>query len=649
MRRIVAWLYAVVLLLPAGAARAQWTWEPITDDDRQQSASTVDASAGAEALFRRIKIEDLFNESNFKSVRDEYIRIKVFTPLAANGLTQVQIPYGDRGVHITDVAARTILADGSMYDVAAKDMRTINLARKEGRGLKALAFAMPRLQAGAIMEYRYRVTIVDNLTDGAEIDVQLPVPIKRAEIDIKPLAFSAFRLQIMPYSLVANVPMDAVLGWYKCVAENVKGLPEEPFGPLGRRRRGFLFAYYLNVENTDPDKFWGGLGAAIAGRVPPQDAGSADVKALAQEIAGDATVDSLQLQRLVRWCRREIRPMTPEEFLQRWRRTGGKLKVSEVLESRTGTDSDAAQALASLAGALRIRADVVFLESRSGMPFRRGVLSPSPLLVAAVQAYVGGTSRLCSVRAKGVAWDELPWDAEGMKGIVCSQDSSGFMTAQVAGPSLMQRIAQATVHPNGDLDGAMTLRLERHWAEEWFDRLAAKGSPDSVITQLVHWNADGPKLREVSAHASGADSDTVVVSAKFSWPGYATVTEKRILLQPAIWSARQPATFPAKTRQTSVELPFVWSERDSVQFELPAGYKLEGGDRLEPFEAEPLLWHWLGVVKAEGTLLEFVRRIQCGSSEHLTYSRSNYPTVKQAFDAVAERDQYTVTLAKVLP
>ena len=141
----------------------------------------------------------------------------------------------------------------------------------------------------------------------------------------------------------------------------------------------------------------------------------------------------------------------------------------------------------------------------------------------------------------------------------------------------------------------------------------------------------------------------MVVSAKFSWPGYATVTEKRILLQPALWSARQPATFPAKTRQTAVELPFVWSERDSVQFQLPAGYKLEGGDRLESLEVEPLLWHWLGVVKAEAQTLEFVRRIQCGSSDHLTYSRPNYPTVKQAFDAVAERDQYTVTLARVLP
>lgn len=644
------WFVAVIAIcLTAGTAHAQWAWEPVRDADRQMPAGTVDPNAGAEALFLKIRLEDVFDGQDLKSVLDQYIRIKVFSEADAQRLTAVRIPHGTRGVRVTDVAARTILADGTVLDVAARDMKDIRIARREGREWKAMSFAMPRVGPGTIVEYRWRETRFDVLADGITIDVQRDVPIRKAEIDIKPLQLSDWRLQIMPFSLSANVPAESVLGWYRCTAENVRALPDEPYAPPGRRQRGFVFAYYLRTDVTDQDSYWGAFSGRLAREVDENVGARDEVAALTKSIVAGATADSVKLQRLVRWCRREVRDLSFDEFMAR-RRRNREPKISDLLEARAATDLEAAVVLVAMAKAAGLRASLVLLESRSGLPYRKSVLNGAALSMPAVMVECEARGHLCTARARGIPWDGLPWEAEGMRGISCAKDSFTYMTSQVAGASSLDRVTDATLLANGDVEGTLRVRLSGHWVEEWFDRVHEPSEGEAAMRAINRWGQDGPRLSELAATVAGVDSDTVVVSMRFRWPSFATATEKRILVQPALWSARSPAMFAAETRQSSVMFPFCWSESDSIVFRLPAGARVEAGDSPPVFEAKPLLVHALGVSSTDKPgEFTFMRRMYCASAEHTTYPRSAYADVRQAFQTLAERDQYTLTLAKSAP
>jgi hypothetical protein len=222
------------------------------------------------------------------------------------------------------------------------------------------------------------------------------------------------------------------------------------------------------------------------------------------------------------------------------------------------------------------------------------------------------------------------------------------VTAPVRTASELRRAAEVEVRPNGDVEGSLRMQLTGHWAEVWLDRVRDPSRREDVLLDINRLSKDGAKLSEIVTSVAGADSDSVLVQARFQWPAFTTVTGKRVLLQPALWAARAPALFASASRQTPIAFQFGWAESDSIVFHLPPGYRLESSDPTPSFEATGLLRHELDVdaTHADRGVVTLVRHLTCASEGRTTFPRSIYSDVRQAFQTVAERDQMTLSFAK---
>ena len=132
-------------------------WLPITDAERQLKAPTVDADAGAEILFWRAHIVDELLSSNrdIQRVFYHYVRLKVFDEKGKEKAGTIDLTYGNRG-GILDVSGRTIKADGSIVELDKKAVYKRDIVRAGALTRKAVSFAMPGVEPGAIVEYRWR-------------------------------------------------------------------------------------------------------------------------------------------------------------------------------------------------------------------------------------------------------------------------------------------------------------------------------------------------------------------------------------------------------------------------------------------------------------------------------------------------------------
>ena len=113
-----------------------------------------------------------------------YIRIKIFTEKGREDNSKIDIPFGKISgsgvdIRIRDISARTIKADGSIIELNNKDIFERDVVKANRVKLKAKSFAMPGIEVGSIIEYRWKeirgdtLSFYDRLQFAREIPVHL--------------------------------------------------------------------------------------------------------------------------------------------------------------------------------------------------------------------------------------------------------------------------------------------------------------------------------------------------------------------------------------------------------------------------------------------------------------------------------------------
>ncbi|MEQ1834362.1 MAG: transglutaminase-like domain-containing protein, partial [Candidatus Eisenbacteria bacterium] len=408
--------------------------------------------------------------------------------------------------------------------------------------------------------------------------------------------------------------------------------------------------FYQRRDWSDANTYWRDIATLVRGGVDSRTGDASLIAATARDIVAGATDDRSRAQRLVRWCRREILPTSEAQDEQRFRNDLVP-SISEVIETRLGREEDAARVLVALARAAGLQAEQVVFESRNWLPLQKGIMTALPLEYEAVRLRGDGLDALCRPRATGVAWNELHARVDGMQGLVCSAAGVEFVPAPVRDVARLERQGEFHVSPTGDVEGALQVRLTGAWAESWLERTRDRSRSEDVLREIQRLRDEGAKLTGVTASVAGADSDTVTVRAQLRWPGYATITGKRLLLQPGLWAARAPALFPSESRNSAIVFPFAWQESDSLVFHLPEGHGLDPGEPQPAFEAETILRHDARLAGASpgGRQLTWVRHLAVADPAKTSYSRSLYPDLRRAFQTVAERDQAMIAATKASP
>jgi len=640
-----------VLAGPPRAVRAEKDWPPLTPEQRSLARPTVEPDADAEALLWEVRVDDKIDETGVLSIRDHFLRVKVFTQKGAQEWTRHEVDYPRQGVTISDLAARTLRADGSIVAMNKKAISDETLVKTSDGSLKRISFALPGVEPGCIVEYRYREYLRTEDVYASTYPFQLDIPVEKVVYRIKPLAFPGLYMRQLTFH-VATQDSPREDGYYVTTALNLPALVSEPDMPPEDQVKGFMVLFYTDGLQKTPDTYWPVVGRARAEQFDGEAKADDRIRSTARTLVAGATGDRDKVERIARWVRTEfrvVRSRLPDSL----RAHGLKdpKNVSEALRQGGGGYYDGVLAFAALARAAGLDVRWVRVATRSGLFFNPNMLHEGFLDSYQVAVRLDGQWTTFDPVARYLPWDMRSWDEESTLGLLCDRDSSVFIETGYSTPenSVMIRSADLDLGPDGTLAGTVHVSWSGHFNAAMRQRFAdvRPEELDSLAAQAQIEGGTPIRVADVVLAHGAEESAPLAMTAKVALPEFATVTGKRILLEPAVFYAHAKPRYPSTSRRYPVYFRHAWTELDTVRVHLPPGWKVENAESVEPLSAQGVSDYAAAVmVSDDETQVLYVRRFRMGIEGSIYFPSKSYPGVKQLFDGIQKRDRVALTLTR---
>ncbi len=625
MRRRIrsAAILTIFLVLAAGRlaaapqAKPSQEWPPVTEFEMALKDCPQQPGAPAVYLYREVKR----NDNDYTS--SEYCRIKILTA-AGKERANIEIPYTKGSSKITDLKARVIHPDGA---VVPFNGQVFDKTALRVRGLKVTVktFALPNVDAGCIIDYRYTIVpdsggsssekgleVIENLLGAPDkpreggIDMEGDVfflPIETWEIqedlftykakfsyapsdfleEILNVVFRGLRLNWVSHGIKGAKPVRKE-GYWELQVENIPAFEaEEYMVPESTQRMDVRF-FYLNPKIETPDIYWeeeSGNWQKGAEKFMGK-AGTAPAEA--QKLTAGLTDPQAKLKALYGRAQ-EIRNLSYDRTLTKQRRKELKIKdnrnVADVLKNNYGLRSDITRAFAAMAVAAGFDAKVVRVATRDDNLFDKvscNLYSQFDTELAVVNLngkdqYYDPATPLCPIGL-------VQWSCTGAVGLAPSKNPPAFMMTPTYPPdtALTQREFALRLDAEGNLAGTVKVT---YLGQEALVRRLEHVSDDAVEIrkdlegEMVELLPVGAKAILQSVENMTNSADRIVATFDLTVPGIATLAGQRTLVPvcPLLGSGRQP--FRHAQRKYPVCFPYPRREFDDIVITLPEGVKVE--------------------------------------------------------------------------
>lgn len=641
----------VLLAGVTGAARAEKDWPPLPPEHRALAQSSVEKDADAEALLWQVKVDDQLEQDGVVSIRDHFMRVKVFTQKGAQDWSKEEIDYPRKGVSISDLAARTVRPDGSVLTMEKRAISKETIVKTASGSINRLSFALPGVEPGVIVEYRYRETRRDDEVYASTYPFQLSIPVHQVVYRVRPVSAAGFFVRQLTFH-VAAIEAPPRGGFYETSATRQPAFVTEPDMPPESQELGFMVLFYTDAQQHTADTFWPEVGKARAERFDREAKPDDRMREAARALVADVTSDRERVERLARWVRSDFRVVrsndpdslraqglkVPSDAREAWRQKGGRYR-------------DGLLVFASLARAAGLEARWVMVPTRSRIFFHPNMLHEGFLDSYQVAIRIDGRWATFDPIQRYLPWDMQAWEEEASMGLLCDRDSSRFLVTTYSEPghTVRKRRTELALEPDGTLQGAIRVTWSGHFNDEMREHFADT-RPEELDSLAAETQADdGSAMRFTGAALErGTDeSSPLAMTAKVTLPGFATVTGKRILLEPAVFQAHAKPRYTSTTRRHPVYYRYPWTELDTVLVRLPAGWKVESTDSVVPLSAEGVADYAAAVmVSDDQTRILYVRRFRLGMDGRTFYPAESYPGVKKLFDGIQKRDRVSLSLTR---
>jgi hypothetical protein len=648
---------ACLLSIAAPAFAGDKDWRPIDPSDLALKAPVVEKDADAEAIFWEVKVADEADGGDPRTVLNHYVRIKIFTDRGRESQSKIDIPYVGN-VKIQEIAGRTIRPDGSIVELKKEDIFERTIVKVSGLKVKAKSFSLPSVEAGAIIEYRWREVRGDSLTLYDRMEFSRDIPVQLVKYYIKPLSLPGF-----PYGMRAqffhgsNSPFTKEKnGFYSTTMTNVPAFHEEPNMPPEYQVRPWMLVYYSEDTKLEPVSFWRAFGRGVYERNKQFIKVNDDVKRVATEITAGVSTPDQQLEKLFEFCRTKIKNVN-DDASGMTSEQRAKLKdnktPSDTLKRGMGTSFDIDMLFAALANAAGFEARVIHLADRGDVFFDRAFTDDYFIRTFDVAVRVGETWRYYDPASTYVPFGMLRWQEEGQEALLSDPKEPAWLVTPLSGPekSLEKRTAKLRLTEDGTLEGQVRIEYTGHLAVE-----KKEYNDDDSPTERETTLTDSIKGRMSTAELSNIRLENVTDPVKpFAYifhvriPGYAQRTGKRLFLQPAFFQHGLGPLFPTSARNNEVYFHYPWSEQDVVEIELPAGFELDSPDAPAPISAGALSKYDVRIAVTDDKHTIFYKRaffFGGGAADYgrLRFPLNSYTQLKEYFDIIHKEDNHTITL-----
>jgi hypothetical protein len=630
---------------PSAFARGDKDWKPLNPSDLGPSAPAVEKDADAEALFWEVYIDD---SQLYELSLKNYVRIKVFNERGRDAQSKVELPYYGRH-QLKDIAARVIKPDGTIVELKKEDVFDRTVVKVSGEKMKVKSFALPSVEPGSVVEYRWREVHPGGSADGLRLSFQRSIPVRSVAYYLKPFGGMRYR----PVNMGdARFEKDKD-GFFRMAMTNMPAFREEPRMPPEDSVRAWVFLYYSDDRKMDAEQYWKETGKKFYEILKEQIKPNDEVKAAVASIVGDAKTDAEKLQRIYDFCRTKIKNisddaagLSPDER--------EKLKEnkspSDTLKRAQGTGGDIDFLFAALARAAGFDARVALSGNNDDFFFDRSFMHYTFLGSSFVAVRVGDAWQFFSPAEMYVPYGMLGWPEEGQDVLVTDAKEPVWVRGLVAGPekSVERRTGKFKLSDDGTLEGDVKIEYTGHFAYEKKEYNDEDSPAEREKTVVESWKTRmGAEVTDLHIENVTDPIKPFVYTFHVRVPSYATRTGKRLFLQPAFFQKGLAPLFPTTERHHEVYFHYPWSEEDRVEITFPEGFALDNAESPGGFSGGDLSKYepTAGITK-DGHTLVYTRKFYFGKGgdNTLRFPVNTYPTLKQYFDEVSKHDGHTIAL-----
>lgn len=634
------------LILCSFACLAGDDWKPVDPAQLSLKTPVVEKDADAEAIFWEVKVADESNSyGEAQTVLTHYLRIKVFTERGKEQKSTIDLTYYGK-TNISQIQGRTIKPNGEIIELKKDAVFERTIVKFGKLKVKTKSFAMPGVEPGAIIEYRYRETRPTYYH--TRLEFQQDVPVQIVKYYVKPLASSTYRLWSRPFHCNPT-PLVKERDFHMTSLSNVPAFKEEPYMVPENQVRAWMLLYYSESDKIDAEKYWKELGKKEYNENKSAMKVNDDVRKVATEAMGDASSAEQKLERLLTYCRTKVKYIF-DDALTLTDEDRKKLKENkspaDTIKSGFGTQRDIDLLFAALATAAGLESRVVMVSDRSQVFFDVSFANDYFLDDRLIAVKVDNGWKYFSPSSTYVPPGMLPWRNEGLKGLLTDGKEPTFIDLPLSAPekSLERTIGKFKLSEEGTLEGDAYIEFTGHRAaymkEENDDESPEKR--ETILKDIIKKHLGAVEISNIKIENVTDPFKPFTYSFHIKVENYATRTGKRLFLQPAFFQFGEVAFFTNAQRKYPIYFEYPYLEASHVEIALPTGFELDNAESPSSFNANDVVKYDVSLkVATDSKVLLYNRTLKING---MVFPVETYAALKQVFDLMHKQDNHQVTL-----
>lgn len=633
----------VTLFSVAAIAGDTNTWKPISPAELAMKEPVVDKNADAEAIFWEVWLDD---KKSRKLSYDHYVRVKIFTERGRERFSKVDIPFY-KGRKIEDVAARVIKPDGTVVDLNPSDIFEREIVKAGKIKILAKSFAIPAIEPGVIVEYRYSETLKNDSLDGETLIFQRDIPMQKVTYFVRPYkgwtpSFSYRNTPEMRF--VENSD-----GFFVGSLSNVPALKEEPRMPPEDEVRYWVGLSYRTIGSLFNWSFWGMARSNFLREVAKP---SKVTKQKVDELTRSAGSNDEKLRRLYEFSQRRLKNVSYDQAFDAEKIEKLKIKdVDDVLKLGMGSSSDINITFAALAKSAGFPVALVYSGDRSENFFDPNKDS-SPLFLhfLGIGVLVDNKWTYLDPGTPFMPFGSVDWYEESVNAMVVEETSHSWRKLPLSPPekSLAKRKGTFSLSEEGTLEGLARLEFNGHQAISR-RRAGFRDTPAKRETDIKDELSELLKTAEISditIENFEEPEKPLIYIFKVKVRNYAQKTGKRMFFQPGFFETGTNSTFTASERSHNIYFSYPWAENDEIEIKYPDSFSLDNADApgnvADPDKISSLEISIYN--SAADQKVFYKRKFFFGANNHVLFPATAYPALKKLFDLFHQANSHSVTL-----
>lgn len=652
--------FICLLLLSVSVVAQDKSWRPIAPNELALSKPTVEPDADAEAIFWETYID---NSKDDGFTRRHYVRVKIFTERGRERYSKFDIPFY-RGLKIKDLAARVIKPDGTSVEIGKADIFEREIVRASGIKVKAKSFAVPSIEPGVIIEYRYKESYDDGGAVGMRLDFQRDIPVQNLSYYYKPYEKKEPKTQAYNFSDTKFVKGED--GYYLAQRRNVPAFREEPRMPPEKMVKPWMmltglessFSFtgsgisIITKDPSNPSKYWGGVGAERVRYVKAMIEIAKEVKKTTEQVIAGATTDDEKIRKIYAFCQTNIKNTSYDATLtDESRKKLPEFKsYSDMIKRGSGTYFQINMLFGAMAIAAGIEARYVLAGNRSDMFFEPKMTNDDLVAFAGIGIKSGNDYKLLNPGIKYAPYGVVPWYFEDSWALFVGSENFTWQQTNYTPHenTNVKRTAKLNLLDDGTLEGDVTVELSGHRALsyrlEYYDETADKR--EASLKDDVKRRISQAEVSALSIENIEDTAKPIVQRYKIRVPNYAQKTGKRFFIQPGFFEYGESPLFASADRKFDIFFSYPWSETDNVELKFPTGFAVDNGDSPGVVADNNKIVSDSVSIRVDGanSTILYDRKFHFGGGGKVLFKPENYTALKGLWDAINKADTHQISL-----